>query len=236
MTREKPALHQRIRRDITEQIRSGVLRPGDRIPFEHELMARHDCARMTVNKALSALAEEGLIERRKRAGSFVRAPRLDATVLDIPDIEAEVARRGEPYAFRLLSRSVRTPKTPEEIELGAGSDILVLEGLHFASGRPLAFEERLISLGAVPAAAGVDFGSRSPGHWLLQEVPWTRAEHQISAEAADAGLARRAGWTKGAACLVVVRRTWRGDAPVTHVRQTFDGSVYRLIATVDHQA
>jgi GntR family histidine utilization transcriptional repressor len=233
VTREKLALHQRIRRDLTGQIRTGGLRPGDRIPFEHELMARYDCARMTVNKALSALAEEGLIERRKRAGSFVRAPRLDATILDIPDIEAEVARRGESYVFRLQSRRVRPPGTPDEAAFAGGGDILALEGLHFAANRPLAFEERLISLRAVPAAAEVDFDGRSPGHWLLRQVPWTRAEHQVSAEAADSGLARRTGWARGTACLVVVRRTWRADAPVTHVRQTFDGSAYRLSATLD---
>ena len=87
-------LHQKIRDDIENQIRSGSLKPGDRIPFEHELMAQYGVSRMTVNKALTPLDEAGLIERRKRAGTFVRLPRLDSTVLDIPDIQHEITARG----------------------------------------------------------------------------------------------------------------------------------------------
>ena len=61
-------LHSRIRSDFEERIMSGALKPGDRIPFEHELMAEYGCSRMTVNKAMSSLADAGLIHRRRRAG------------------------------------------------------------------------------------------------------------------------------------------------------------------------
>ena len=197
-------------------------------------MQTYGCARMTVNTALSALSQEGLIERRKRAGSFVRAPRLDVAVLDIPDIESEVTRRGETYRFHILSRSVHASATPEEIELAPGGNVLALRGLHLAGGRPLALEERLISLSAVPSAAEVDFDRQSPGHWLLGAVPWTRAENQINAEIADAATQKATGWAKGAACLVVTRRTWRANTQVTTVRQVFDGEAYRLTARFDH--
>eukprot|EP01042_Synura_sphagnicola_P012961 gene12961-16480_t len=60
------SLHTRIRNDIAALIRSGDLPPGARLPVEHDLMQTYGCARMTVNKALSALATEGLIERRKK--------------------------------------------------------------------------------------------------------------------------------------------------------------------------
>ena len=50
---------------------SGEWAPGHRIPFEHELATEYGCSRMTVNKALSQLARAGLIERRRRSGSFV---------------------------------------------------------------------------------------------------------------------------------------------------------------------
>lgn len=96
---DKRPLHLRIRKDIETQIKDGRLRPGQKIPFEHVLMQTYGCARMTVNHALSALSAEGLIERRKRAGSFVKLPRVDSTVLDVPDIQIEVAARGETYRF-----------------------------------------------------------------------------------------------------------------------------------------
>lgn len=228
-------LHQQIRDDIEQQIRSGALKPGDRIPFEHELMAQYGVSRMTVNKALTPLDEAGLIERRKRAGTFVRLPRLDSTVLDIPDIQHEITARGETYRFELLSYTIHKANSAEERELaGDGGKILVLTGLHFASAKPLAFERRLVNLDAVPEAETIDFTRQSPGHWLLGVVPWTHVENQISAMVAEAQTARHLRIDKGGACLVVDRRTWREKARVTTVKQIFDGSAYRLIARFDH--
>lgn len=227
--------HQQIRDNIEGQIRSGALKPGDRIPFEHELMAQYGVSRMTVNRALTPLDEAGLIERRKRAGSFVRLPRLDSTVLDIPDIQHEITARGEAYRFELLSYTIRKANSEEDREL-AGNDgkILVLTGLHFASAKPLAFEHRLINLDAVPEAEAIDFTRQSPGHWLLGVVPWTHVENQISATMAEGQTAAHLRLDEGAACLVIDRRTWREKARVTTVRQVFDGAAYRLIARFDH--
>ncbi len=228
-------LHQQIRDDIEGQIRSGRLKPGDRIPFEHELMARYGVSRMTVNKALTPLDDAGLIERRKRAGSFVRLPRLDSTVLDIPDIQHEITARGETYRFELLSYALHAATSDVERELaGDGGKVLALTGLHFTSAKPLAFERRLINLAAVPDAETIDFTRQSPGHWLLSVVPWTHVENQISAAPAEAQTARHLHIDKGAACLVVERRTWRGAQRITTVKQVFDGGAYRLIASFDH--
>lgn len=227
-------LHQQIRDDIEQQIRSGALKPGDRIPFEHELMTQYGVSRMTVNKALTPLDEAGLIERRKRAGSFVRLPRLDSTVLDIPDIQHEITARGEAYRFELLSYTIHKANNEEERELAGNGKVLALTGLHFASAKPLAYERRLINLDAVPQAEAVDFTRQSPGHWLLGVVPWTHVENQISATVAEAQTARHLRIDRGAACLVVDRKTWREKARVTTVRQIFDGSAYRLIARFDH--
>ncbi|CAN5385548.1 histidine utilization repressor [soil metagenome] len=176
-------LHKRIRSEIASRILSGDWAPGHRIPFEHELMAQYGCSRMTVNKALTPLAESGLIIRRRRVGSFVARPRIHSAVLDIPDIQAEITGRGEPYGYELLSRKIRTAsrRDRKSLERAVSGRILTVQCLHRASGRPFALEERLINLGAVPAAEGVDFTQIPPGTWLLGFVPWTEAEHKISA-------------------------------------------------------
>src|ERR1044072_1454121 len=99
-------LHQQIRGDIEGRIMAGALRPGDRIPFEHQLMQSYGCSRMTVNKALSGLAAAGLITRQRRAGSFVTQPKIHMAALAIPDIREEVISRGFEYDLRLVSRRV----------------------------------------------------------------------------------------------------------------------------------
>lgn len=225
-------LHQRIRDEIEARIRSGEWAPGHRVPIEAELMAQYGCARMTVNKAMAGLVDAGLIVRRKRAGSFVARPRVHAPVLNIPDIQSSIVARGEAYAFRLLSRRVRSPHrdAPGEVELAAGGKLLELEGVHDAAGRPFALERRLVSLKAAPDMAEADFAAAPPGVWLLEHVAWTEAETRISALNADPEIARALGLDEGAACLVVDRRTWRGADHVTRVRQVFPGEAYDLVA------
>ena len=225
-------LYQRIQSEIEDLIRSGTWAPGRKVPSETELMAQFGCSRMTVNKAMSALAQAGLIVRRRRAGSFVSRPRLHSTVLNIPDIQAEILARGETYGFALLDQGRRKAKAGdvEEKALAAGGELLTLRGLHVAGGRPFAVEDRLISLAAVPEAADADFMAEPPGAWLLHHVPWTEAENRISAVGADAAAAELLALDPGTALLAVERRTWRAGEPVTWVRQLFPGEAYDLVA------
>jgi GntR family histidine utilization transcriptional repressor len=225
-------LYQRIRGQIEDLIRSGAWAPGRKVPSETELMTQFGCSRMTVNKAMSALAEEGLIVRRRRAGSFVARPRVHSTVLDIPDIQAQIVARGETYRFDLLDRNRRKARAgdTDEMALAAGGELLVLRVLHVAGDRPFALEDRLISLAAVPEVADLDFAEESPGAWLLHHVPWTEAENRISAVGADATVADLLALDAGVALLAVERRTWRAGEPVTWVRQLFPGEAYDLVA------
>lgn len=230
MIRKKP-LHLQIRNDIEARIRDGTLAPGDKIPFEHELMRTYGCARMTVNQALSALSAEGLIVRRKRAGSFVSPPQVKSTVLDIPDIEAETKSRGDAYRFELLKRRARIARECDDIGLPEGQGrVLDLKGVHFANDKPVAVETRVINLEAVPEAEHADFTLQSPGHWLLEAVPWTQVENQIRAINADTETGRLLAGHKHMVCLQVDRRTWRSGEQITRVRLIFDGDAYRLTA------
>ena len=223
-------LHGRIYAELEDRILSGEWAPGSRIPFEHELTEQYGCSRMTVNKAISELAGRGLVTRRRRAGTFVAAPKAHAAVLAIPDLRAEVTGRGEDYGYRLLARRERAAATEDEAELAAGGQLLELESLHSSDGSPFSLERRLIALAAAPDAVTMDFAETPPGSWLLDATPWTDAEHRISAVAASPTDARHLELKPGAACLLVERRTWRDGQGVTRVWQTFPGDRYDLVA------
>lgn len=196
-------------------------------------MRQYDCARMTVNKAIASLVDAGLIVRRRRVGSFVAQPRIQSAVLDIPDIQAEITARGAAYGLMLIARKRRKParKSDEEKLLAGDGELLDLRCVHLADDRPFALEDRLISLASVPDAVDVDFSSVPPGTWLLGHVPWTEAEHRITAINADDDVAASLALKKGAACLSLERRTWRGADHITFVRQIFPGDAYHLIAS-----
>ena len=229
---DERSLHQRISLDLEAKIRSGAWPPGFRIPFEHELTVQYGCARATVNKAVSALVAAGLIERRRRAGSFVARPHLQSAVLEIPDIQAEITRRGQAYGYDLLGRRNRRVHAgdPDEAALGVPGQVLDLHCRHLADGQPFAVEHRIISLAAAPEAAEVDFAIIPPGTWLLKHVAWTEAEHRIGAVNPDAATARLLKIKTADACLSVRRWTWRVGQGITYVRQVFPGDAHDLVA------
>lgn len=226
------SLQQRILDDLTGQILSGAWPPGYRIPFEHELTKQYNCSRMTVHRALTQLAEAGLITRRRRAGSFVTRPTGETAVLEIHTIKAEVEALGLPYSYLLERQQQRSSTAAEQQRLGlpATAAVLELHCRHFAGNAPFCLEHRLINLDAVPAATTADFATTAPGPWLLHHVPWSTAEHRIRAIPADATTAAALAVNPGTACLVIERRTWSSGQPVTLVTLTYVGDHHTLVA------
>lgn len=230
---EKPlALHLRIQRDVEDRIVSGEWPPGTRIPFEHELTAQYGCSRMTVNKALSELVKKGLIERRRKSGSYVRQPEVLSAVMEIHQLEREVRALGLAYSFRVLSVSERNANEADckRLLVKEGTRILFVESLHIAGQRPFCLEDRLINLEEVPLARDVDFSATSPGAWLLEQVPWSAAEHRINAVGASRAAADILDLAEATPCLVVARRTWNASGSITQVKLTYPGDLHTLVA------
>ena len=225
------SLHARIRAGIEARILSGEWPPGHSISPETDLVAEYGCSRMTVNKAMAALAAEGLVVRNRRAGTTVARPRIHSAVLHIPDISAEVEARGAVYGYLALTDELRPPCC---VHLGSKGHHLgrsrFVRSVHQSDGTPMLLEDRHIFLDAVPDAAQADFSAEPAGPWLLAHVPWTEAEHRIAAIAADTSVARSLKISGGSPCLLVERRTWRGTATVTIVRQVFRGDAFDLTA------
>jgi GntR family histidine utilization transcriptional repressor len=226
------SLHQRILNDVEGHILSGDWPPGHRIPFEHELMTSYGCSRMTVNKALTQLAAAGLVERRRRSGTFVRAPVSQSAVLEIHDVRAEVEATGQAYGYRLLSSTRRSTTDTDSKRLRAllRGEVLAVTCLHMADDTSFCHEDRLISLEAVPEAAEADFADGAPGPWLVRQVPWTVAEHRINSRSASPTLARALALRPAAAVLDVERTTWIGDRVVTNARFTYPAGRHELVA------
>ncbi len=65
------ALYEQLVNKIEQEISSGKLAPGDRLPSENTLAEDNGISRVTVRQALKLLSEMGLIETQKGIGSFV---------------------------------------------------------------------------------------------------------------------------------------------------------------------
>ncbi len=223
-------LWQQIRRALAKNIASGQWPPGAKIPKETDLIARYGAARMTVHRAIRSLASEGLVQRKRKFGTVVAVRPPDRPVLEIWDIAGEVARSGGEYSFTIIEREMLKNDDPrrEVLAVPPETKLLWLVSLHTANDEPLQLEERVINLDTAPEAADEMFDTVPPGSWLLNHVAWTEAEHTISAQEAPPAIAHRLDMLQGSACLVVERRTWNGDAPITFARLWHDGARRRL--------
>ncbi len=65
---------------LADQLREGILNkqwsPGDTLPSEPELCAKHAVSRGTVVKAIEVLIHEGLVQRKQGSGTYVSKPSL----------------------------------------------------------------------------------------------------------------------------------------------------------------
>ena len=226
-------LYEQIRRAISARITGGQWPPGTRVPPEQLLMRQLGTSRMTVHRAMVALAEDGLVQRRRRTGTVVALPPVSHPVMTIPDIQEAIAASGRAHRLEIVTRT-HFPAGAPALRPRFGSicdgNILHLVCRHLADGKPYVIEDRVISLEAAPEAMAQSFTRRPPGSWLLDTVPWTEAEHRIHAAGATRAEARALAVDIGTPCLVVERRTWRGKTPITLVRLLYPGDAHRLVA------
>jgi len=223
-------VYEQIKRALTERIRSGGWQTGDRIPGEEELAEHFNSARMTVHRALRELTDTGLLIRKRRAGTFVAPPPAPAAMLEIVDMSKLIPARGQDYAFEMIDSAVveASEELRQRFDLPDGGMLRRLICLHRADAIPLELEERWINLAVLPDARDADFSQTPPGAWLLQQAPWTQAEHTISARNASAATADRLDIDAGDACLVLERRTFLDQQVVTFARLTHPGSRHAL--------
>lgn len=219
-----------IRRSIAFAILSGKWAAGTKVPGEILLTEHYAASRMTVNKALQSLVAEGLVERRPKIGTVVTSRARERPVLEIWDAADAVRREGGHYGYRLLSCEMLDPAAQDRADLGVSDQTPVVRMLclHLSDNRPFQFEERLINVDAAPKITCQPLEAVSPGQWLMANVPWTDAKHRISARAANIRIAAYLEIEPGDACLVVERRTWNDQVPVTFGRFWYPGDDHAL--------
>lgn len=208
-----------VRAEVLRRIRARDWAPGALIPGEEALAVEFGVARATVNRALRDLAEAGLLERRRKAGTRVALLPVRRATLEIPVIRQEVEARGQRHSFRLLAMAMAVPPVPVASQLGWGPGLekLYLETLHLADGKPYAHETRWLEP-AVLSDPAPDFTGVSANEWLVTHVAYATGDIAFSAEAADARGAEVLGVALGAALFVTERTTFSAQGAITFVR------------------
>jgi GntR family transcriptional regulator, histidine utilization repressor len=227
---EPLARYARVKEYIRSTIQSGTWRAGDRIPSELSLVDTLGVSRMTINRALRELADEGVLTRLSGVGTFVAQAKPQSTLLMIADIGDEIRSRGHEYSCTqvLLAREAAPAHVSTALGLEPGASVYRVICVHRENGLPVQLEDRYVNPAVVPEFVDQDFTRTRPSEYLMSIVPAHEIEHIV-----DAGLPTRteAQWLEVSLetpCLTLVRRTWSSGVAVTFARFVHPGSRYRL--------
>ncbi|MEP0520260.1 MAG: UTRA domain-containing protein [Hyphomicrobiales bacterium] len=214
---------QGIKTEVERRIAERIWQPGDMIPNEATLAKEFGCARATVNRALQALSDEGMLDRKRKAGTRVALNRVAKATLDISVTRLDVEQRGAVYSHKVLEQKTAVPPKLILSRFGLGSDttLLHLRSLHLSDGNPFLYEDRWINPNSVSGIESVDFHQMSANEWLVQNVPFTTGDISFSADNANSEEAKILDARVGAAIFIVNRTTWDGRNPITSVRLAY---------------
>lgn len=223
-------IYQVVKDALRAQIESGELVAGEKVPGEEQLAVAFGCSRLTAHRALRELAEEGLVVRKRRAGTLVANRDSGGVLIRIPSIREEIEGRGFAYRYELLSRRHAVPSggVAEALGRGCGDRQLNVVCRHWADGRVFQHETRWINLRQVPTALDVDFSAISANRWLLENVPYSGVDHEISALVADARAAKALEVPVGTALLKIERVSRLGENAITHAAMLHPGTLFSL--------
>lgn len=222
-----------IKDELMRRVRNREWRAGETIPGEVELAAEFGVARATMNRALRELSDDGVLERKRHAGTRVSPAPVRQARLEIPLIRLEIEAAGAQYRHALLLRKLGDAPQWLAARLGLPADAQTLElaCLHFADGLPQVHEQRWINLAAVPDAAAADFAAINPNEWLVAAVPFTNAEFSFSAAMLGEDTAPLLDVRAGDASFITERTTWLGATPVTFARMSHRPG-YRMVTRI----
>ena len=137
--------YKRIQGTIVKLLKSGQLKSGDIVDSERELAKLHGVSLMTARHALAGLEREGVVVRRRGAGTFVAPPKIHFNKL--MSYTEQMSSRGLPVSSKLLSLGVIHTEQEVAARLGlpASSRLVKVERLRLGGDEPFAIETCYLS-------------------------------------------------------------------------------------------
>ena len=135
-------LYYQIKEIILEMIENEQLEPGDAIPPERELCDIQGVSRMTVNKAILELVNEGTLYRVQGKGTFVSKPKEYQKLSQLKGFSEEMASKGYNTDTRILSFQIKksTKRIQGILKIKENDEVIIIKRLRFIKGEPIAIE------------------------------------------------------------------------------------------------
>ncbi|MFN2113519.1 MAG: GntR family transcriptional regulator [Anaerolineales bacterium] len=235
------ALYQQIADSILDQIHSGSLQPGARLPSEKELSEKHQVGRNTIRHALSDLAAKGYVESVQGVGTFVTETLFPKTVEFLYGFSQEMAQRGKVVGSQVLEARIipADPALARILRIQLGAEVVFLNRLRLVDDKPAAIERAYLPHSFCHGILEHDFSVESLYDVLASQYNMKpdHAEQEIGAEIATSQVAELMGLTQPAAVLVIRRETRTADARVIeYVESEFRADRFRFYTNLKASA
>jgi GntR family transcriptional regulator len=184
--------YQRIQGAIRERIDAGELKPGDAVASERELAKVHRVSLMTARHALAGLEREGMVERRRGAGTFVAPPRIHFNKL--MSYTEQMSSRGLAPSSKIIASKIiqDEDEIAARLNLPAASRMVKIERVRHTSEEPFALETCYLPADEFPGLVRSPLGRSSLFATLERDygVEITYADEEVDATTADARVAQ----------------------------------------------
>ena len=143
----------KIYQKLREQIESGQIQPGDRLPPEAELQEIYAVSRDTIRKALGKLEQEGFLSRKAAVGTVMRYQKSDYQLTSMTSFSEQMRARGLCPSSELIKIELGTELKDEvrrALALGPEERCYIVSRVRKADGSPMAYEETYIPYAICP--------------------------------------------------------------------------------------
>lgn len=225
--------YEQLYRHLLAAIQSGEMPAQSQLPPERDLAEMAEVSRVTLRRAVAQLVEDGLLEQRRGAGTFVRAPRakMEHSLSTLLSFTEYMRQRGKTSTSRILQRVISLPSPDEQMALGLTStqSLARVERLRYADGVPMALERSSLPLDILPNPAMVEVSLYDV--LRARGTAPTRAVQRITAINLGGEDARLMNLAEGAAVLRIDRTAYLPSGrPIEFTRGLYRSDIYDFIA------
>jgi GntR family transcriptional regulator len=218
---------------IRSAIYSGELAVDVALPAERHLAEDFDVSRITVRKAIDGLAAQGLVIKRRGAGTFVTRP-FEKNFSKLSSFTEEMISRGRMPRSEWLTKTtgVVTPEESLALGLSPGAEVCRFVRLRYADSTLMALEYATLPSFCLPPL-GLITSSLYAALQLTGHRP-VRALQRLRAVNLEPEQAEKLGVTAGEAGLLIERRGFLADGRTCELSHSYyRGDAYDVVAELN---
>jgi GntR family transcriptional regulator len=225
-------LHLQFRQYLLDLVERGEFLPGERLPTETELAARHRVSLAPVRQAILDLVKDGYLYRVRGRGTFVREQKVEEKISILASFTESMRAKGLAAEVRILRQGlVPAPQEVREALRLRSREVLLVERRALVNGDPVALLSAYLPPRKFPGLVTMQLGGRSLYQTLSEKyrTMMVRAESFIEVGRCGPDQAALLGVPPGSPVLLVEGVTFdQDDQPAEYSRVMYRPDRFRF--------